>query len=393
MAAVVAADEAEARGDALGALRIIDELARQLPASAAFWRPWRVRRLLQLTTLGPVLPRWVTSRWILAQALQHLSPTGSAAARSRHRRALDLAIALRGGPGTLPGVDEADRMARVMDHDWVYRQLFLYELGGLAAFLRSGASADLVAGADQIQAWAAAPMGGYRLLETSTFGDLWIDLGDREVRVTPNIGSSSLVVPGECVVGRLVPTYGGTMFEAAPLFVPDDVARAVAADPAGWYDALRAVPDGTDSPTCRPAGDLQGLVSDVPSAVLGAWLADVAEVPARERDVPHVLARGALDLAHQLLDPVAELWDDASTEGERQEAVDDLMRRAREAEGDLIDPWSVIGALLLSPDAVRGMATAMLPSDVPLLERLGELLAEPAAEWCRVLAEELPEAA
>ena len=165
------------------------------PDGKPFWRPWRVRYLTQLAGLGPLLPRWATSRWILAQALQALHE-GS---RDRTRRALEIAIELRGGEGELPGMDAMDAKCKVMDHDWVYRQVFLYELGGLHDFLRRRASADLVAGADRIREWARAPMGAYRLLDRAADVTTWEDLATgAEIRLA-NIGSGALVVPEEDV--------------------------------------------------------------------------------------------------------------------------------------------------------------------------------------------------
>src|SRR4029079_9573102 len=101
----------------------------------------RMRRLAELVMLRPILPGWATSRWLLAQAAQHLDSTG------RGRRALEVAIQARGGPENLRGRDEMDARTKVMDHDWVFRQVHLYELGGLDHFVRRVASPDLLVGA------------------------------------------------------------------------------------------------------------------------------------------------------------------------------------------------------------------------------------------------------
>ena len=121
---MVRADAAERRGDALGALEALDQ--RPLgPDGKLFWRRERLTRLTQLALLGPVLPPWVRARWILAQALQQWG----GATNQRMTRALEVAIAARGGEGALPGIDRADARARVVDGDWIFRQLALYELG------------------------------------------------------------------------------------------------------------------------------------------------------------------------------------------------------------------------------------------------------------------------
>jgi hypothetical protein len=132
--AMMMADEAEATGDAVATLEIMDAFATG-PDGEFFWRPWRAKYLGQIAMLGPILPGWVISRWICSQAMQSLAE----AKRGPMRRAFDLAVELRGGESSLPGVDLPDAHSRVLDHDWVYRQLFLYEFGGLDLFMRDRA--------------------------------------------------------------------------------------------------------------------------------------------------------------------------------------------------------------------------------------------------------------
>src|SRR6266545_3069824 len=64
VATMAAADDAEARGDAEGALKIMNDIECG-PDGKPFWRPWRVQRLYQLVTLRDLLPPWAGSRWIL----------------------------------------------------------------------------------------------------------------------------------------------------------------------------------------------------------------------------------------------------------------------------------------------------------------------------------------
>ena len=120
LGALARAHAAEARGDAAGALAVMADLPLG-PDGEFFWSPGQVRRLGQLVDLGAVLPSWVTSRWVLSQAVRFLD-------RSRHgsaMRALGVAVGLRGGLHALPGVDEHDARARVVDSDWIYRQVLL----------------------------------------------------------------------------------------------------------------------------------------------------------------------------------------------------------------------------------------------------------------------------
>ncbi|MCW2794892.1 MAG: hypothetical protein JWM79_389, partial [Nocardioides sp.] len=268
------------------------------PLDGKFWRPWRVRRLVELDFWRPVLPGWATSRWILAQALQHLPDQPGPVASHRVHRALAIAIELRGGPQNLPGVDPDDARCRVIDHDWVYRQLHLYELGGLSHFLDRVAPADLVAGADRIRDWAAAPMGGYRLLARDARTVTWHDLADDETVRTPNIGTAALVIPGECVIGRLVPIEGGSMFECAPLVVPDALTREVALDPPGWVDALRSAP----RQDLATSGDVHGLLTDLPVEISTFALWDAAGLTPLSTPTEAQHASAVLTVARSLLD-------------------------------------------------------------------------------------------
>lgn len=280
--AMFAVDAAELRGDVTGALAIIAAAGDDFQGGR-FWRPWRVERLRQLDALGPLLPRWATSRWLLAQALQWYD----AERRLQGIRAVEIAMDVRGGPRT--GLDPLEDECRVMDRDWVYRQLVLYDLRGLAWFVRSKASADLLAGADRIHDWAAAPLRGLRLEEVTPLELVWSDLGTGERVETVNLGAASLVDDGECVIGRIVPIEEGLMFESAPLPVPDDVAQEVADDPSGWVDVLRRAcrrPSGGDEQPIRTSGlhDFR-LLTDVPEAL---WSSVLATHPSLADAVEHL---------------------------------------------------------------------------------------------------------
>lgn len=360
-----AIDDAEARGDAEAALALLSEKPFG-PDGKLFWRPWRVRYLTQLAALGPMVPRWATSRWILAQALQAMHEES----RDRARRALELAIELRGGEGELPGVDELDAKCKVMDHDWVYRQVFLYELGGLHDFLRRRASADLVAGADRIREWARAPIGAYRLLDRAADVTTWEDIATgAEIRLA-NIGSGALVVPEERVIGRLVTIEGGSMFEAAPLVVTRRVGEQVAQDPAGWVDILLSARGDVAGGQIVTSGlsDGPGLLSDVPAAI---WRYAVLKLsgPIPSSDLAPATAKAILELARvQLVTPVD---DDPSD----------------------LDAWACLSAGLLEPGVSLALLEVMEPRDRELLHQLAERLADPAASLCRRLDADLGQAA
>jgi len=232
---MVAVDDAERRGDAEAALLLMS--SRLLgPDRQPFWRPMRVSRLSQVVLLGSRLPRWAVSRWIVAQAHDWLARPGDPV----RGEALARAVEVRGGTAGLSTRDEVDAQCKIFDHDWVFRQLYLYELGGLERFLSSRATPDLLVGADRVRDWARAPMGALRLVERTPGTVCWqrVETGARVV--LPNIGSAVVVTPGQHVLGRLVPLESGCMLESAPLLVPAETAERVAADPASWVDAVRA---------------------------------------------------------------------------------------------------------------------------------------------------------
>jgi hypothetical protein len=300
LAVMLAADAAEARGDASAAL---DVMARASigPDGKPFWRPWRERRLLQLVHLDGVLPRWATSRWILSQALQTLDESN----RNRSRRALHTATDLRGGPSAIAGVDDVDARCKVADHDWAYRQLFLHDLGGLRHFLGRTASADLVAGADSIHAWAGARMGGYRLLSTTSTTITWEDLANGQQVEVVNLGAAVLLEPDESVVGRIVPIEDGAMFESTPLPVPEAVARDVAGSPDGWVDALRRGGEQA-RPLLSSVLPEHDLLTDVRESIWRGYLGDLGFAVGDPVDEPCEVVPDALTLVRVALAAKAE---------------------------------------------------------------------------------------
>ncbi|WP_328527420.1 hypothetical protein OG984_16730 [Nocardioides sp. NBC_00368] len=261
--AMFAVNDAESRGDVKAALEIVRKTARQLD-DEQFWHPSRLERLEQIRLLEALLPRWAHSRWIVAQAMQGTHPRN----QWRMAKAINVALDVRGGPD--PDRDREDDRIRVMDRDWVYRQSFLYDLGGLEAFLRHNASGALIAGADRIWEWARAPMRGVRLLEREPRHLLWEDPETGEQVRTINIGAGMLVEDGECAIGRIVPLESGAMFETAPLRVPDEVAYAVADEPDRWTETLRdACAQGPDEIWIRRGLRDYGLLTDIPHALVG----------------------------------------------------------------------------------------------------------------------------
>ncbi len=365
--AMMMADEAEARGDAVGALDVMEAFAVG-PDGKDFWRPWRIEYLLQIATLAPILPPWVASRWVCNQAMQCLHDGN----RDRQGRALDLAVALRGGRERLPGRNEADAHGQVVDQDWVYRQLFLYELGGLEFFARRVASSTLLAAADPVLDWARAPMGGYRFVGSTPATVTWRDLATGQARVTPNIGSAVFVLPGEHVIGRLVPTQGGELFETQPLLVPEPVAGSVAERPTEWFEILRAAQGEPGEVEIVTHGrHHHSLLSDVPPMTWQMALLDSEGLPPFDADDV------AADMARVLLHVISRELE----AGPGQRPLGE------------VDVWPCLGAALLEPYIVTALPDVARPGDREGLERLGEMLAEPAATFCREVARELFDAA
>jgi len=366
-------DAAESRGDAQAALALI-ESDLEARSDNNFWRPERLQRLVQIVWLGPLLPGWATSRWILAQAAQCLDPRW----RDRTRKALEIAIATRGGEDTLVGVDAVDAKAKVLDHDWVFRQLLLYELGGLQQFIARVATPDLLVGADRIHAWARTPMAAFRFVRESADILTWLDLRSGEEVQALNIGAASLLVPGECAIGRMVPIEGGAMFESAPLFVPDDVGRRVADNPTDWVAALSRglrSPRATNGPITTAGHDFR-LLTDVPT-----WVEHLVCMVAIEREGGDPWVETSADLAAVQVNLIRAALD----QGLADMGLTDM---------DLTcSPWPSVAATLTSPHVVSSLEGILGPPDVPKLHRLAQLLGGPASEVCRALAREVGAAA
>lgn len=366
-----ATDAAETRGDAWAALELIQrDLAQR--NGEVFWRPERLHRLAQMVAFGPSLPRWATSRWLLAQAAQHLDTR----TRTRFHRAIEIAVDARGGPETLVGVDAVDSRAKVMDHDWVFRQVWLYELGALGHFVTHIASPDLLAGADRIHDWSRTPMGGFRLVGETACTLTLVDLATGNEVTALNIGSATLLEVGDCAIGRLVPIEGGAMFESAPLYVPDEVAQQVAQDPAEWVAAVAA--------GCRAAREEggTGLITTMPEFGLPT-------------DVPHLLQiRLAVEAAWARGEELAP--QDLTPDRVRSLEVE-LVRAAlhdRMPETDWEEKqWPMVAATLLEPRVFLVLVEGLAPADGPRLLGLAERLAGPAGSVCRTLAHEVEAAA
>jgi hypothetical protein len=356
---MAAVDDAERRGDAEEALLLMS--SRLLgPDGQPFWRPARVSRLTQVVLLGSTLPRWAVSRWIVAQAHDWSAKPGDPVRGKALRRAIEV----RGGTGGLSTRDEVDAQCKIFDHDWVFRQLYLYDLGALARFVRLRGTPDLLAGADRIHDWARTPMEAFRLVERTPGTVTWDRVAGGERVELANIGTAAVVVPGQYVLGRLVPIDHGHMFEGAPLVVPRGVAERVAGDPASWVDAVQA-----SRTEIQTGGYDDGLAHDVRDLVWQLVLRDPAADRPPVADVGAHLARRALALARTIV-------------------ADGYV-----VEPDDVDPWSCLRAALVSLSVVTRLPAVADAGDEAVLDRLGDLLAPPVDTICRDLARKVREIA
>lgn len=358
-----AVDAAEAAGDVHKALALIAADLERRDENEAFWHPERMLRLQQLAVYGSVLPGWATSRWVLAQAVRWMD----ASQRERYKESFDRTVEVAGGQERYGGVDELDSSCKLTDYDWVYRQLVLYEYGGLQHFLDRVAARALLVRADGIRDWANARVGAFQLEERASSRLRWLDLSSGSQLETSDIGSASLLAVGEHAIGRLVPTETGPMFESAPLFVPPDVAAQVADAPDEWLSALERGCHQESQLGLRISTRAHRfpLLSDVPAWQQRALLASV--VHANEDEVFR--------------------WPD-------QDLMDALVSVVHAAMGDRadlgenpFDPWPVVGSLLLEPAILLELAVQVTAEDGAGFTRLAQRLAAPAAQVCSVLAD------
>jgi hypothetical protein len=359
------ADEAERRGDAAGALDLLEATGKD-EHNRPIWRPWRLQYLAQFAELGPVLPRWAHSRWILAQAGQWLEADNRQGVFSAMQKAIDV----RGGAQRLPGRDAADRQARVMDHDWVYRQLLLYEMGTLDRFRRRRATGDLLAGADDMAAWSRASIDAYRLVERGPSSITWQRERDGALLRTPNAGCASMLWPGDPVLGRVVPTEDQQIFESAPLPVTDAVATRVAADPDSWLTALGEWDLYCEVvPLTRPR-EHAGLLVELSPRIWQNVVCDQPDTFALPCFSPGELAQGALSLGGFMLDEFEP------------------------PDFPHLDTWACIAAAFVEPAVVGHLVAHADAGERALLERLAGHLSEPADAVClRVAKGDLPRVA
>jgi hypothetical protein len=243
-------------------------------------------------------------------------------------------------------------------------------MGKLDRFCRRRASADLLAGADDMGAWSRASIDSYRLLERHPDTITWLRERDGEPLRTPNAGCASMLWPGDPVLGRVVPTEDQLIFECEPLPVTDAVATRVAANPDSWVEALGEWDlYGQVVPLTRPT-EHAGLLVELPPRIWQNVVCDQPDTFTLPSFSPGKLAQGALSLGRFMLDEF--------------EAPD----------YPHLDTWACLAAAFIEPAVVRHLVGHAGAEERVLLARLAGTLSEPAATVClRVARGDLPLAA
>jgi len=350
----------ERAGDAAGALDLMERHPYG-PDGRPYWAWWRVERLVQVASMPDLLPGWVMSRWLLAQALIHLDDR----VRGITTQALEAAFHVNGQPELSGARDprSRDAICRIMDHDWVFRQAFLYEYGGLQHFLSGGFAPALARQADSIDVWAATPMAAYRLVNQAPRTITWQQVGTDEVADSLNLGAAVELSDGDHVIGRLVPCAEGRVFESAPLPVSDEVAEQVAADPADWMELLAR---HRGRSTLSWQGDDFSLVTDLPTHVWRGLAEDhssvLRETFGADRDGEIVLTGEDLDrmTGDLVLAALAGRLDGESS----------------------VRAWPCVAAAAVAPGAWNHVLSSVGRADATAVAALGQKLVGPAAELC-----------
>ena len=344
---------AELRGDAATALR----LHRSVPM---FRRSVHGDRLQLLAELGDDAPGWLVSRWVTVQARRRMWGRDNEA---ETRRALRFVVPLLypdGIPFEVIGCDWVEQvMPFIFERDWVVRQFDLYELGALRRMVEEHATPELLARADLIKDWCAAPMRALRFEGRGHSRDAQslADLTTGASVEVLDLGLGEDVVEGQHLLGRLVPTVAGPgmMFDLRPLPVPEHAARAVARNPQRWLATLHRLRLTRRLKAGFSHQAETSLSADLPRQ---AWMSllgvPLDEAPDRDPD----------DLV------IAATTEAISIAGQGASAVE-LRRHA-------------IGELLLDPSLTPGVKARFV--DPEMLDRwqtLAEALPEPAAARCR----------
>jgi hypothetical protein len=314
--------------------------------------------------------------------------------------ALDAAYSSGVDPARPFGFDPSDLLALVKSRDWIVRQMVLYELGGLGAFVRDAAGEDLLGRAENMVEWSCSPMGAYQFIDETPDCTQLLDLETEEYLEVLNIGSVGAVEPGGFVLGRLVPLSSepGMMFESRPLEIDERTARQFAErgtlpDERWREDDCGRDPEECDGFSCEP------IEHEPPN-----WW-DVLQDACDERRVPPMFS---LHLEYPILTDVpTKVWRSERDGSPDPELVGELVRTGTsrtvaEAVQVCVDALAsapvygegltaggpIYGAVLLEPGVMEVLRKRFtLPQYAAGWRALAELVVEPARTRSLMLAE------
>ena len=285
---------AERSGDAARAL----ELHASVPALNLRSRHHVI--LTQLASLGDELPDWVWARWIAYQAARCEDPdteTGTI-----QRLALTYVIETfhddQLADCHADGGDPIKVVSRVLGESWLFHQVLLHELGGLERFAAELATGRLAEHSALARSWAGASLGGYLLGPSLPGGRLRVeDLAADTWTEVLDLGARANAGAGRWVLGRLVPSgVGGLpMFDTAPIGVPEEVARDIAAAPQPWARLTEAFDAGhlVERDFMRADHELVTDVLGIELLRIGTAPADLERVTAQLRSGRDEIPRAA----------------------------------------------------------------------------------------------------
>ena len=263
--------DAEAAGDPARALTL-HEAVHPFPDGAH-----RVM-LRQLVELGDAVPSWGYARWMLEQVTRRITVDTVARNHLARDDAIRAAHAVDSDPRRPYGMPLKEFTGLLLGHDWVYRQLVVFDHGGLEDFLESGAGHLLVSRAGPVHTWVGVAMGGYRFEGEGGGSARFTELSSGiEIEVL-DVGCAGELQPGDCAIGRVVPIDAdpGLMFESLPVRVDDGLAAQVAENPSRWLAEVTRAHLGGRLPRLYSWREQHPLLTDVPVWVWRFVLADEA---------------------------------------------------------------------------------------------------------------------
>ena len=196
----------------------------------------------------------------------------------------------------------------LLGHDWIYRQLVVFEFDGLQDFLELEAGPELVARAGPVHAWAESAMGGFRFEGDGGGRARFTDLSTGTGIEVLDLGCAGQLRVGDCAIGRVVPidTEPGLMFESLPLPVSAGLATRVAGDPDRWLMEFTGAYEAGRLPPLYSWREQHPLLTDVPVWVWRYAFEDEAAALRRATDprfahLGHEVVADAVDYCDRML--------------------------------------------------------------------------------------------